>query len=90
MVTPDSLPLVSQGMAFYVDKKDEQLLVAFDVFLCCPRCRIDAEAYNVILLCDGTNTIKEIAEKVHQEESKVNSLVETLLEQHVVKLGPVV
>jgi hypothetical protein len=32
MVTPDNLPLVSQGMAFYVDKKDEQLLVAFDVF----------------------------------------------------------
>ncbi|MBU7025184.1 MAG: hypothetical protein HXS40_13565 [Theionarchaea archaeon] len=89
MVTPDSLPLVSDGMAFYIDKKDEQLLVAFDVFLCCPRCRIDAEAYRVILLCDGTHNIREIADTVQQEESDVRSLLETLLEHHVVQMKQV-
>lgn len=90
MVTPDSLPHVSPGIAFYIDRKDQRLLVAFDVFMCCPRCKIDAEAHHVVLLCDGTRTVTEIAEKVHQKEPDVCSLLEILLERNVVCVERVV
>lgn len=86
MITPDSIPKVSEGIAFYIDRKNEQLLVAFDIFLVYPRCRIDTEAYSVILLCDGKHTVREIAEQIHQDEKEIIDLIEMLCNRQVVEL----
>jgi hypothetical protein len=85
VILPESMPKLRDSVAFYIDKKDEELLVAFDSSLYYPRCRIDFEAYNVVLLCDGNHTIKEIAGKTHQSEQKVLDLMKILCDRHLLE-----
>lgn len=86
MMTPDTVPVISETVAFYIDKKDEHLLVAYDVSSYYVCCRIDAEAYAVVLLCNGTNTVKDIAEKCGHDEKEVKDLIKTLCERNVIEI----
>ena len=87
MILPESMPKLRDSVAFYIDKKDEELLVAFDISSYYPRCRIDFEAYNVVLLCDGTHTIKKIAGKTHQSEQKILDPIKMLRDRHLLEGG---